>query len=86
MLYYPNPYLQRPVVHAQQEVIWPNLGQSGLGRMLRFILAWALLFVIASFYLIPISGIQAIIEVQKLQKYPVFSTITKVRSAHAVVK
>jgi hypothetical protein len=68
-----------------QEVIWPNLGQSGLERMLRFIMAWALLFVIASFYLIPIGAIQALIEVQKLEKYPFFSTITQVKFLNSII-
>ena len=58
-----------------QEVVWENLKWRSWERSLRRVTIWFLFFLLCAFFAIPIAAIQALIEVERLEKYDVIGDI-----------
>ncbi|GMH40978.1 hypothetical protein BSKO_08888 [Bryopsis sp. KO-2023] len=57
------------------EVIWENLKWRSWERSSRKILVWSAFAMLCLFFMIPIAFIQALIEIDRLEKYPVIGSI-----------
>lgn len=64
-----------------QDVLWSNVGLSGATYLGAALLAWTLFALLAIFYLIPVGAVQALLQVDKLEKYKFFRVIMDVSAA-----
>lgn len=53
------------------ELIWPNLGMTQPYRSTLNTLMWCLFWIMCMFFMIPVGGVQALIEVPRLSSYPI---------------
>ena len=61
-----------------QDVLWQNVGFSSSTYTGAALLAWTLFALMAIFYLIPVAAVQALLQVDKLEKYKFFKVIMDV--------
>lgn len=61
-----------------KEIIWKNLYMRKWEVSIRNTLMWALFWCICIFYLIPVTALQALIEIDRLDDYPVIKDIINV--------
>lgn len=61
-----------------QDVLWSNVGFSSATYLGAAVLAWTLFALLAIFYLIPVGAVQALLQVDKLEKYKFFRVIMDV--------
>lgn len=61
-----------------QDVLWQNIGLSSSGYLTAAILAWTLFALLAIFYLIPVGAVQALLQVDKLERFKFFRVIMDV--------
>ena len=66
-----------------QDVIWSNVGLSSSSYLGAAMLAWALFTLMAIFYLIPIGAVQALLQVDKLERFKFFRVIMDVSGLFA---
>ena len=66
-----------------QDVIWSNVGLSSGSYLGAAVLAWALFTLMAIFYLIPIGAVQALLQVDKLERFKFFRVIMDVSAPYA---
>ncbi|KAL0039508.1 hypothetical protein WJX77_000232 [Trebouxia sp. C0004] len=59
-----------------EELVWANLGWRSWERQLRFVAVWAAFFALALFYIIPITAVQGLINVSRLETTPGLRTLT----------
>lgn len=62
-------------------MIWSNVGLSSGGYLGAAVLAWTLFALMAIFYLIPVGAVQALLQVDKLEKYKFFRVIMDVSAS-----
>ncbi|KXZ47792.1 hypothetical protein GPECTOR_33g674 [Gonium pectorale] len=63
------------VAPAPFEVVWKNLGMTTPMKTGRLYILWAAFWAMTLFFMIPVTAIQALIEVPKLANIPVLGTI-----------
>ena len=61
-----------------QDVLCENVGLSSSGYLTAAILSWTLFALLAIFYLIPVGAVQALLQVDKLERYKFFRVIMDV--------
>ena len=61
-----------------QDVLWGNIGLSSSQYLGYAVLCWTLFFLLAIFYLIPIAAVQALVQVDKLERFKFFEVIMDV--------
>ncbi|KAK9864573.1 hypothetical protein WJX84_004373 [Apatococcus fuscideae] len=71
---------------APNDIIWPNLTLRDWERRLRFLVVWTLFVLLALFYTIPVGAIQAILEVQRLSKYPPFKQLVNIAFTRSLIE
>ena len=64
-----------------QDVLWSNVGLSSSSYLGAAVLAWTLFALLAIFYLVPVGAVQALLQVDKLERYSFFSTIMRVSAS-----
>ncbi len=65
-------------MRAVQDVLWQNVGLSSSGYLGAAVLAWTLFSLLAIFYLIPVGAVQALLQVDKLERFKFFKVIMDV--------
>ena len=65
-------------MHAVQDVLWQNVGLTSSGYLGAAVLAWTLFSLLAIFYLIPVGAVQALLQVDKLERFKFFKVIMDV--------
>ena len=58
-----------------QDVLWQNVGLTSSGYLGAAVLAWTLFFLLAIFYLIPVGAVQALLQVDKVERFKFFKVI-----------
>ena len=61
-----------------QDVLWQNVGLNSSGYLGAAVLAWTLFALMAIFYLIPVGAVQALLQVDKLERFKFFKVIMDV--------
>ena len=59
-------------------MLWQNVGLSSSGYLGAAVLAWTLFSLLAIFYLIPVGAVQALLQVDKLERFKFFKVIMDV--------
>lgn len=70
--------LQPEGLSRVQDVLWSNVGFSSATYLGAAVLAWTLFALLAIFYLIPVGAVQALLQVDKLERYKFFKVIMDV--------
>lgn len=65
-------------IDSVQDVLWGNIGLSSSQYLGFAVLCWTLFFLLAIFYLIPIAAVQALVQVDKLERFKFFRVIMDV--------
>lgn len=60
------------------DIVWENLKLRGWERLVRSILIWTCFALLCLFFMIPIGIVQAMIEIDRLEKYAVIGSIVKI--------
>ncbi|KAG2482060.1 hypothetical protein HYH03_018986 [Edaphochlamys debaryana] len=71
---------------APFELVWPNLGLTGAERGARRWSLWILFWLMALFFMIPVTAIQALIEVPKLARLPVLGPIVRAPAVRQILE
>eukprot|EP00891_Asterochloris_glomerata_P009705 jgi/Astpho2/9705/Aster-03695 len=85
MMHHDQRYWTTSAAPTPKEIVWSNLGEASGVRGLRTLAAWAIFFVMCAFYFIPVSAVQALIQVQKLQRYHFFRVITDIKILNSII-
>lgn len=59
-------------------MIWSNVGLSSSTYLGAAVLAWTLFALLAIFYLVPVGAVQALLQVDKLERFKFFKVIMDV--------
>ncbi|KAK9819826.1 hypothetical protein WJX72_002804 [[Myrmecia] bisecta] len=85
MIHHDRRYWSTEAAPAPKDTIYANLGMRGYQRQLRFFISWAIFFTIASFYLIPVAAIQAVLEIERLSKIVPFKQLVSVSFVRSIL-
>ncbi|KAL3133713.1 hypothetical protein ABBQ32_008207 [Trebouxia sp. C0010 RCD-2024] len=70
---------------SPRDVLWSNVGFSSATYLGAAVLAWTLFALLAIFYLIPVGAVQALLQVDKLEKYKFFRVIMDVKILSSLI-
>ncbi|DBA75042.1 hypothetical protein WJX77_009599 [Trebouxia sp. C0004] len=70
---------------APRDVLWQNVGLTSSGYLGAAVLAWTLFSLLAIFYLIPVGAVQALLQVDKLERFKFFKVIMDVKILSSII-
>eukprot|EP00884_Botryococcus_braunii_P016250 jgi/Botrbrau1/3308/Bobra.0048s0005.1 len=68
-------YWKTSAAPGPEEVIWDNLRWRTWERKIRFALVWTAFVFMTLFFMVPVGAVQSLLEVERLEKVPFFSTL-----------